>query len=157
MAEGVALLEFGELAWPGYPHWLDLQHEWMILCCNQILIRLRNMKLDERKVMSFETLFHNILKGMVGRCRFPYTPSVHNSSLLSCMYAGNCYVTRNSFNASGSLWLSDSWRGMLLVCLSIQATPISWPMHSGSCLGKLQVLSTIPFPQEGSCLSATLL
>lgn len=71
--------------------------------------------------------------------------SVWNISWLSCIYTGDCYITRNGFCYLGeSLGMSYSQFGMLFVHLSVQATLISWPVHSRSCLGKLQGLSTIP-------------
>lgn len=33
--------EFGEPAWPDYPHWL--QHDWMIICCNEVIDQIQSL------------------------------------------------------------------------------------------------------------------
>lgn len=62
-------------------------------------------------------------------------------SWLSCIYTGECYVSRNSFSClRESLGMLDSRHQMLFML----ASNSSWPVHSWSCLGKLQGLSIIP-------------
>lgn len=62
-------------------------------------------------------------------------------SWLSCIYTGDCYGNRNSFSSlRESLRMMDS-RHQVLFMLGSNS---SWPVHSWSCLGKLQGLAIIP-------------
>lgn len=62
-------------------------------------------------------------------------------SCLSCIYTGDCHVNRSSFSClRESLRMLDSRHQMLFML----ASSSSWPVHSWSCLGKLQGLSIIP-------------